>query len=119
MMTLNHHHAVRMNRVHTPLDRHQAPWHPCRTVLNTPPNSGNRSRQTSGFFTSVGFLWSGSAQLYKTRKGKTASGLLAVLKYPITPKQGDFSTNPIGTIMQTKSPTANSDARKESEGPHE
>ncbi len=79
-----------------PMQRHYG----C-TVLNTPSNSGNRSRQTSGIFTSIGFLWSGSAQLYNSLRAKTASGLLAVLKYPTAPQQGGFSTNPIGTIMHT------------------
>lgn len=46
---------------------------------------------SSGFFTSIGFvrlrapvLWPGSAQLYKTLRGKSAGGPRTVFKYPAT-----------------------------------
>lgn len=41
-------------------------------VLNTPKPADNRTRQTSGFFVPIVFLWPGSEQQYKTRKGKVA-----------------------------------------------
>ncbi|MEY4592384.1 MAG: hypothetical protein RIR18_1279 [Pseudomonadota bacterium] len=51
-------------------------------VLETPSTSGNRSRQTSGIFTTIGFSMAGSAQRYNTLRGKVASGLVAVSKCP-------------------------------------
>jgi hypothetical protein len=36
---------------------------------------------------------------------------LAVLKYPITPQQGGFSTNPIGITMQIITPGATASIR--------
>ena len=47
-------------------------------------NSGIRARQSSRIFYGHA-LWPGSAQRYNTRKGKVASGLLAVFKYLAAP----------------------------------
>lgn len=41
-----------------------------RQVLNTPKPADTRTRQTCGFFMPIDFLWPGSGQRYKTRKGK-------------------------------------------------
>ena len=52
---------------------------------------GQPPAESSGFFTSIGFvrlrapvLWPGSAQLYKTLRGKSAGGPSTVFKYPAT-----------------------------------
>lgn len=65
-------------------------------VLITPQIAVTAPVSQSGIFTSIGFQWSGSAQRYKTRKGKAASGLSAVMKYPTTPHPGEYSSNQIG-----------------------
>ena len=75
------------------LDGQPSPWQSLATVLNTPLEAVTAPVSLSGFFTSIGFLWSGSAQSYNTLWGKAASGLRAVLKYLTTPQQGGFSTN--------------------------
>ena len=78
------------------LDGRPSPWQSLASVLNTPHIAVAAPVSLSGFFTSIGFLWSGSAQSYNTLRGKAASGLCAVLKYLTTPQQGGFSTNHIG-----------------------
>ena len=78
------------------LDHLTTPWQSLFPVLNTPPKAAPAPVSLSGFFTSIGFQWSGSAQSYNTLRGKAASGLLAVLKYLTTPQQGGFSTKPKG-----------------------
>ena len=75
------------------LDCASTQWQPVSPVLNTPLSAVAAPVSHSGFFTSIGFLWSGSAQSYNTLRGKAASGLIAVLKYLTAPQQGDFSTN--------------------------
>ena len=78
------------------LDRRPTPWQSLSPVLNTPLLAVAAPVSHSGFFTSIGFLWSGSAQSYNTLRGKAASGLIAVLKYLATPQQGVISTNRLG-----------------------
>ena len=78
------------------LDRCAARWQYLSPVLNTPRLAVAAPVSLSGFFTSIGFLWSGSAQLYNSLRAKTASGLTAVLKYMTTPQLGGFSTNQLG-----------------------
>lgn len=75
------------------LDHFAARWQSFFPVLNTPLSAVAAPVSHSGFFTSIGFQWSGSAQSYNTLRGKAASGLIAVLKYLTAPQQGDFSTN--------------------------
>ena len=75
------------------LDRCAARWQYLSPVLNTPRLAVAAPVSLSGFFTSIGFQWSGSAQSYNTLRGKAASGLIAVLKYLTAPQQGGFSTN--------------------------
>ena len=75
------------------LDGRHTPWQSCSPVLNTPLEAVSAPVSLSGFFTSIGFQWSGSAQSYNTLRGKAASGLRAVLKYLTAPQQGGFSTN--------------------------
>ena len=78
------------------LDRRPTPWQSLSPVLNTPLLAVSAPVSHSGFFTSIGFQWSGSAQSYNTLRGKAASGLIAVLKYLTAPKQGGFSTKLLG-----------------------
>ena len=78
------------------LDGRLTPWQSRSPVLNTPLLAVSAPVSHSGFFTSIGFQWSGSAQSYNTLRGKAASGLCAVLKYLTAPQQGGFSTNHIG-----------------------
>ena len=78
------------------LDGRPSPWQSLSPVLNTPQLAVSAPVSHSGFFTSIGFLWSGSAQSYNTLRGKAASGLIAVLKYLTAPQQGGFSTNRLG-----------------------
>ena len=78
------------------LDRCAARWQYLSPVLNTPRLAVAAPVSLSGFFTSIGFLWSGSAQSYNTLRGKAASGLIAVLKYLTAPQQGGFSTKRLG-----------------------
>ena len=78
------------------LDHGGIRWQALFPVLNTPLSAVAAPVSHSGFFTSIGFLWSGSAQLYNSLRAKTASGLTAVLKYLTTPQQGGFSTNQLG-----------------------
>lgn len=78
------------------LDRCAARWQSLSPVLNTPLLAVAAPVSHSGFFTSIGFLWSGSAQSYNTLRGKAASGLIAVLKYLTAPQQGDLSTKLLG-----------------------
>ena len=63
------------------LDHRAKAWQSFSPVLNTPHIAVAAPVSLSGFFTSIGFLWSGSAQSYNTLRGKAASGLLAVFKY--------------------------------------
>lgn len=52
-------------------------------VLNTPLLGGRRARKPCGFVLCHGsHLWPGGAQLYNTRKGKSAGGPSTVLKHP-------------------------------------
>ena len=78
------------------LDGRLTTWQSFSPVLNTPHIAVAAPVSQSGFFTSIGFLWSGSAQSYNTLRGKAASALCGVLKYLTTPQQGGFSTNHIG-----------------------
>ena len=78
------------------LDQCAARWQSLFPVLNTPLEAVSAPVSLRGFFASIGFLWSGSAQLYNSLRAKTASGLVAVLKYLTTPQQGGFSTNQLG-----------------------
>ncbi len=78
------------------LDFQPSAWHCGYTVLNTPQLAVSAPVSHSGFFSSIGSLWSGSAQSYNSLRAKPASGLTAVLKYLITPQQGGFSTNQLG-----------------------
>ena len=78
------------------LDRRPTPWQSLSPVLNTPLEAVSAPVSLRGFFASIGFLWSGSAQSYNTLRGKAASGLIAVLKYLTTPQQGGFSTKLLG-----------------------
>ena len=75
------------------LDHRSTPWQSLSPVLNTPHKAVAAPVSLSGFFVSIGFQWSGSAQSYNTLRGKAASGLRAVLKYLTAPQQGGFSTN--------------------------
>jgi hypothetical protein len=83
------------------LDMPPAAWHCGCTALETPTTSGNRSRQTSGIFMSIGFSMASSGRLYNTLQGKTDSGLVAVSKCspPLTGMA--LSKNLLGIIMQT------------------
>lgn len=63
-----------------------------RTVLNTPHIAVTAPESQSGIFTSIGLSMAGSGQRYNTLRGKTASGLYAVLKYP-PPLSGGGSFN--------------------------
>ena len=89
------------------LDRCAARWQSLSPVLNTPLLAVAAPVSHSGFFTSIGFCradfsstasaqWPGSAQLYNSLRAKSASGLVAVLKYLTTPQQGGFSTKLLG-----------------------
>lgn len=78
------------------LDQVGRPWQSLPTVLNTPQLADSAPVSQSGFFTPIGFQWSGSAQPYNSLRAKSASGLTAVLKYLTTPQQGGFSTNQLG-----------------------
>ena len=78
------------------LDPRATPWQSLSPVLNTPHVAVSAPVSLSGFFTPIGFQWSGSAQSYNTLRGKAASGLHAVLKYLTTPQQGGFSTKLLG-----------------------
>ena len=78
------------------LDRCAARWQSLSPVLNTPHKAVAAPVSLSGFFVSIGFQWSGSAQSYNTLRGKAASGLYAVLKYLTAPYQGELSTKPKG-----------------------
>ena len=76
------------------LDQCGVRWQSLSPVLNTPLEAVSAPVSLRGFFASIGFfLWSGSAQLYNSLRAKSASGLLAVLKYPTAPQQGELSTN--------------------------
>ncbi len=75
------------------LDRRPTPWQSLSPVLNTPLEAVSAPVSLRGFFATIGFLWSGSAQLYNSLRAKSASGLRAVLKYPAAPQQGELSTN--------------------------
>lgn len=80
------------------LDGRLAPWQSPSPVLNTPQLAVAAPVSLSGFFTPIGFQWSGSVQSYNTLRGKAASGLVAVLKYLTTSQQGGFSTNQLGGL---------------------
>lgn len=58
-------------------------WYNFGLVLNTPHLADSRTRQTCGFFTTIGFyLWPGSAFAEKESARTKASGRLdAVFKY--------------------------------------
>jgi hypothetical protein len=76
-------------------------WQTVSPVLNTPRLAVSAPVSHSGFFTSIGFQWPGSAQLYNSLRAKTASRLSAVLKYLAALQQGVISTNRLGAIMAT------------------
>ena len=78
------------------LDMPPAAWHCGCTVLITSRLAVSAPVSLSGIFTSIGFLWSGSAQSYNSLRAKPASGLSAVMKYPVTPSSGWFSSNRLG-----------------------
>ena len=93
------------------LTRFTSARHTCLTVLNTPHVAVSAPVSQSGFFTSIGFYrvlsfeetsigqWPGSAQPYNSLRAKSASRLVAVLKYLAAPQQGVNSTNQLGAIM--------------------
>lgn len=54
----------------------------CEQVLQNTSNSGIRTRQPSGFFTSMVSPMGGMVQQYNTRKGNTARLLFEVLNIP-------------------------------------
>lgn len=92
------------------LTRFTSNRHTLATVLNTPQVAVSGPVSQTGFFTSIGFCradfastasaqWPGSAQLYNSLRAKSASRLLAVLKYLAAPQQGVISTNQVGAIM--------------------
>ena len=92
------------------LTRFTSARHTCLTVLNTPLEAVSAPVSQSGFFTSIGFChvdfvstgagqWPGSAQPYNSLRAKSASRLVAVLKYLAAPQQGVNSTNQLGAIM--------------------
>lgn len=60
------------------------------SVLNTPSNSGSRTRQLCGFFVSIDYGRVASST-YNTFRGKTAGRLLAVFKYLTTPLNKGFN----------------------------
>lgn len=77
--------------------------HPAQ-VLNTPQLAASAPVSHRGFFTSIAFAMAGSARPCNTRKGKSGSGLVAVLKFPPPSQQGRISTNQLGGFMPTPSP---------------
>jgi hypothetical protein len=83
------------------LDHSVPPCQYSATVLETPTTSGNRSRQTSGIFTSIGFPMASSGRPYNSLRAKTDSGLVAVSKCSPPFTGLALSKNLLGHIMQT------------------
>ena len=83
------------------MKRLTSPCHPADNptpVLNTPPLAVPAPVSHSGIFTSIGFGFpvAGSAQSYNSLQAKAASGLMAVLKYPLPLNRAALSTKPLG-----------------------
>lgn len=75
-------------------------WYNPSPVLNTHHLADSRTRQTCGFFTTIGFLWPGSAIAEKESARAKASGRLdAVFKYLAAPlNMGRSSNKHLGAI---------------------